>query len=165
MARKGKQYRCCLLTSKAFDMMQPRLLIHAMKDLQVPTDLTNITFRFLRERTKSLSSNKTASSEEASNVGIPQGALCGRWFWGIFSPIPVKSIRYADDTTCFLPRKQMTTLPVTAVWIIDLDGVLRVPWNYMLAKMMRISHRPGPLTAEHPTVDDIPWKTQALCVS
>lgn len=105
--------------SKAFDKMQPAILIQKLQDIHVSAPVTNLALDFLTNRTQCTvdrNANKVSSKLDIQ-VGVPQGTISGPLFWLAFvdslqPPNPVQTIKYADDTTCYSTIKKQDTAEI-----------------------------------------------------
>ena len=92
--------------SKAFDRMQPKILVETLMKLDIPNDLILLANDFLHDRQQCVRLGKHKSSYAPIRVGVPQGTITGPIFWLAFvstlnAPSPIENIIYADDTTFF----------------------------------------------------------------
>lgn len=151
--------------SKAFDLMQPALLHEALVNMSVPHSLIKLTDSFLNDRTQRVRINDVTSKEIKCSVGVPQGTLCGPWFWLAFSNSfnsPSSTIRYADDTTCYWPVSKTDTKHLdisqnVADYSTNWSDINGMKLNPQKTKMMMIATQPEKYTAKSsPTIDDQP---------
>ena len=92
--------------SKAFDKMQPSILLEKLQRLECDANVLLLAKSFLENRTQQVVVNRKRSTNKVVNVGVPQGTISGPMFWLVFvddlQPA-TKSVKYADDTTCYAP--------------------------------------------------------------
>jgi hypothetical protein len=93
--------------SKAFDKMSPNILLAKLSNMNVNGGLIRLCKDFLSNRHQLVSLNGEKSSLRETNIGVPQGTICGPLFWLVYvddlqPPKPITTIKYADDTTCFV---------------------------------------------------------------
>ena len=90
--------------SKAFDSLQPNMLMSALNNLDVTSKMKHLCLDFLTNRQQRVKIKNQVSSYIPAGVGVPQGTLSGPMFWLAFvnSYTPPGSVvtMYADDITC-----------------------------------------------------------------
>lgn len=91
--------------SKAFDRMDPNLLIQKLSALNVNSGLIKLIDNFLTNRKCSVKLLKSSEYKDIS-MGAPQGTKLGPWLWLVYindlktdSPM----VKYADDISVYRP--------------------------------------------------------------
>lgn len=123
--------------SKAFDKMQPSILLEKLLRLGCDSNILLLAKSFLADRTQQVVVNGKKSESKVVNVGVPQGTISGPMFWLAFvddlQP-EMTSVKYADDTTCYaaITTSDCTTLRNTpsAVSINLTPNVIQNALNY-----------------------------------
>lgn len=97
----------CLDFSKAFDCLQPDVLVEKMKALQFNHDIIFLIRNFLTNRKLKVTLNGFCSNFNDVLMGVPQGTKLGPILWLIYindlSFSKCNGIKYADDTTIYQP--------------------------------------------------------------
>mgnify|MGYP001790979048 CR=1 FL=1 len=138
--------------SKAFDLMDHGLLLSKLRSLDVTERLIALVASYLNDRQHcvTIKQHGVCSNYLTSNVGVPQGTLCGPVLWLAFVnslQFPHGStIKYADDTTTLYPlsksqldivsdtKSQVTfTPPVIGQQLVDQCS------NWAAANKMRLN--------------------------
>ena len=115
--------------SKAFNCMQPSILLQRLNAMNVTSNITKLCMNFLSDRKQCTRVNSKMSDYLPVEVGVPQGTLSGVLFWLAFIDrydIPasaIQTIKYADDISCsWLTEKcsvkedrNVVTLPTSEV--------------------------------------------------
>ena len=104
--------------SKAFDRMQPGLLVRKLMDMDVHPGLITLCKDFLSNRKQKVSFYGSTSDILTSSVGVPQGTLAGPLFWVTYvndlkPPPPTTTVIYADDTTCYNTLKDTDIVTIS----------------------------------------------------
>jgi hypothetical protein len=93
--------------SKAFDKLQPSLLLEKLLHFGINPRLIDIIESFLTNRCQRVTVNNTNSSCQSILVGAPQGTRLGPWLWLAFvddlQPPEGSTVKYADDITTYIP--------------------------------------------------------------
>ena len=95
---------CLIDMSKAFDRLDPNILIRKLQSLSVSDGLTHLIDNFLTDR-KCCVKMGGRSDYRAITMGAPQGTKLGPWFWLVYlndltiPTIPI--VKYADDMTLY----------------------------------------------------------------
>jgi hypothetical protein len=95
--------------SKAFDKMQPDILLGKLLQMDITADIITLIKDYLSNREQSVVIRGTGAKSEISKmpVGVPQGTLCSPILWIAFVDSLQFShgsiIKYADDTTWYYP--------------------------------------------------------------
>jgi hypothetical protein len=91
--------------SKAFAMMQPVCLEKALRRLSVDNAVIELALDFMTNRSLRVNVDGMKSRYMLSQVGVPQGTICGPLFWLAFidsyQPKHTSLTAYADDITCY----------------------------------------------------------------
>ena len=97
----------CLDFSKAFDRLQPAIVVDKMLDYGFNPNIVKLIDNFLRNRYQCVKFNGVFSDYLPINVGSPQGTKLGPLLWIIYvNDLEVDSffsVKYADDTTFYRP--------------------------------------------------------------
>ena len=105
--------------SKAFDLMDHKLLLSKLSDLDFSPPTISLVANYLNNRSHCvlLRGNNVKSEYRTSNIGVPQGTLCGPTLWLAFvNSLAFSSgnaIKYADDTTAYYPLSKSATTTTT----------------------------------------------------
>lgn len=103
--------------SKAFDCMQPKLLISRLHNMHIREDLIQLCCSFLQHREQNVRVGSSQSVSLPIEVGVPQGTICGPLFWITFidnyDTPNISTTKYADDISCYwsTPRKDIQETP------------------------------------------------------
>ena len=91
--------------SKAFDLMQPSLLLDTLKSMEVSDEVRDLCQSFMSDREQCVVLNGKRSTYAQKTVGVPQGTISGPLFWIAFvnsySITNGQAIKYADDISCY----------------------------------------------------------------
>jgi hypothetical protein len=98
-------------------MMQPAKLITALENLHVDNSIIQLATDFLTDRVQRVKLATETSTYIPSNVGVPQGTICGPLFWlafiNAYDPPSCDQTMYADDITCYWSSKTMDIPAIT----------------------------------------------------
>ena len=92
---------------KAFDLVDPQLLLQKLKHIGFNTSAQNLIKNYFTDRSQLVSLNGRSSSQLDNKLGVPQGSILGPLFFTIFiNDLPfflkhVKCLMFADDTTLY----------------------------------------------------------------
>jgi hypothetical protein len=140
----------CLDFSKAFDCLQPALLVDKMISLKFNTQIIKLIYSFLVNRMLRVTMNGSCSEFSNVTVGVPQGTKLGPILWLIYINDlefgSCRGIKYADDTTIYHPVKNCDTSDLQA----SLSGIEE--WsrqnsmilNAAKTSVLNVCLRPGP---------------------
>ena len=96
----------CLDFSKAFDRLQPSIVLNKMRSYGFNSNVIELVSSFLSDRLQCVKFSGQFSSYKPINVGSPQGTRLGPLLWLIYvndlSVDGFNSLKYADDTTFYL---------------------------------------------------------------
>lgn len=99
--------------SKAFDRLQPSILIQKMTQYGFNNNITVLVWDFLHNRKQSVKYGGSHSDYLSTQVGAPQGTKLGPVLWLIYSnDLKVdgfEHIKFADDTTLYTSVKNQTS--------------------------------------------------------
>jgi hypothetical protein len=134
--------------SKAFDRLQPSLLVEKMNRYSFNENVVALVSSFLNNRMQCVKAGGFKSKYISCNVGAPQGTKLGPVFWLIYAndlQIPnFKHIKYADDTTLFQavhnPKDHQpitTAISITQHWSVQNSMML----NAEKTSIMNTSYR------------------------
>ena len=108
---KSNVTTCLIDMSKAFDRLDPNILVQKLKTLSVNDGLIHLIDNFLTNRKCCVKLGNTCrSSYESITMGAPQGTKLGPWFWLVYlndltiQDLPI--VKYADDMTLYTPVKK-----------------------------------------------------------
>ena len=94
--------------SKAFDLMNHTLLLQKLGQFELPNALVALVASYLENRKQQvvIHQHQVKSHTASSNIGVPQGTLCGPTLWLAFVDSlqfsTASTVKYADDTTNYL---------------------------------------------------------------
>ena len=98
--------------SKAFDRLQPPILIDKMRNYGFNESITKLVANFLQNRQQSVKYNDQCSSYVDFKVRAPQGTKLGPVLWLIYcndlTAQGFSHVKYADDTSFYTPIKNHT---------------------------------------------------------
>ena len=98
--------------SKAFNCMQPEVLLKRLQDLNVTNNMIRLCNSFLSERKQRVRISDKTSDYLPVDVGVPQGTISGPFFWIAFidsyDAPNVNTTKYADDISCSWPTEKST---------------------------------------------------------
>jgi hypothetical protein len=97
--------------SKAFDKMDPNILMNKLKCLRVEDGLVALIDNFLTNR-KCCVKLKEKSKYRAITMGAPQGTKLGPWLWLVYVndlSASCSIMKYADDVTLYAPFMKKTS--------------------------------------------------------
>ena len=109
--------------SKAFDRMDPNILISKLKFLNVNEGLIKLINDFLSDR-QCCVKLKESSSYKNITMGTPQGTKLGPWLWLVYIndlTVNCSAMKYADDITLYAPFRKFTSSSDT--FQTALDGI------------------------------------------
>ena len=92
--------------SKAFNCMQPSILVQRPNSMNVTSNITKLCMNFLSDRKQCTRVNSKMTDYLPVEVGVPQGTLSSPLFWLAFIDsydIPasaIQTIKYVDDISC-----------------------------------------------------------------
>jgi hypothetical protein len=142
----------CLDFSKAFDCLQPDLLVSKMISLKFNPQIIKLVHSFLTNRKLRVTMDGWCSAFSNVTVGVPQGTKLGPILWLIYiNDLEFQScrgIKYADDTTIYQPIKSgdisdlQASLTATEDWSRQNNMVL----NATKTSVLNVCLRPGPST-------------------
>jgi hypothetical protein len=96
--------------SKAFDRLQPAVLIQKLHSLNINSSIISVIDSFLSDRVQCVAKNGFRSSFEPISVGTPQGTRLGPVLWLFYvndlASNDYSLIKYADDTTYYTAIKK-----------------------------------------------------------
>ena len=96
--------------SKAFDKLQPSILLSKLEKFGIQHSLIDLIENFLTDRHQKVSMNASSSSVMPITVGAPQGTRLGPWLWLAFvddlQPASGATVKYADDVTAYVPVRK-----------------------------------------------------------
>ena len=96
----------CLDFSKAFDRLQPSIVLNKMRSYGFNSNVIELVSTFLSDRLQCVKFSGQFSGYKPINVGSPQGTRLGPLLWLIYvnnlSVDGFNSLKYADDTTFYL---------------------------------------------------------------
>ena len=91
--------------SKAFDKLQPSIVIDKMRKCGISESLLDILCNFLGQRKQCVKANQSFSDYIDISVGAPQGTKIGPLLWLFYvndlSLDGYNMVQYADDTTFY----------------------------------------------------------------
>ena len=97
----------CLDFSKAFDRLQPSIVVNKMRSLNFDENIVRLISNFLCNRTQCVKFSGSFSDYKSIEVGSPQGTKLGPVLWLIYvndlECDGFSSLKYADDTTFYKP--------------------------------------------------------------
>ena len=97
----------CLDFSKAFDRIQPSIVLGKMKSYGFSTSVIELISSFLCDRTQCVKFSANFSNIKHFKVGSPQGTKLGPILWLIYvTDLEMDdfcSLKYADDTNFYKP--------------------------------------------------------------
>ena len=103
----------CVDFSKAFDRLQPSVVLSKMKNYGVNENILDILADFLVRRKQCVKLNGTFSDYIDISVGAPQGTKLGPLLWLFYvndlNVDDFKVVKYADDTTFYKPFGKNST--------------------------------------------------------
>ena len=103
----------CVDFSKAFDRLQPSIVLSKMKNYGVNENILDILADFLVRRKQCVKLNGTFSDYIDISVGAPQGTKLGPLLWLFYvndlNVDDFKVVKYADDTTFYKPFGKNST--------------------------------------------------------
>jgi hypothetical protein len=111
--------------SKAFDRLQPNILVNKLSTAGLNSQIIKIIHSFLSERNQCVKLNGQCSNYTNVLVGSPQGTKLGPVLWLLYcndlvSPRPeVKIIKYADDVTFYSQSNVQPSLDFVMKWSTD----------------------------------------------
>ena len=97
--------------SKAFDKLQPLILVEKLiNNFGMNANLALLVKDFLTDRHQVVRYSDTRSEVLPVKVGTPQGSIMGPLLWLAYAddlqPVNVTTLKYADDTTLYCPKKK-----------------------------------------------------------
>ena len=105
--------------SKAFDKLQPKIVIRKMQDYGVNRHALSIIEDFLKRREQCVKVNGSFSEYINISVGAPQGTRLGPQLWIFYvndlSADGFHAIKYADDTSFYKAIKTPEETVVPAI--------------------------------------------------
>ena len=117
MLDKGNQFGALFTDlSKAFDCLDPKLLIGKLNSYGVSLLANKLIYSYLNSRTQRIKINDTYSERFTTEYGVPQGSVLGPLLFNIYiidlfyecegSDI----VNYADDTTSYACGDDISTV-------------------------------------------------------
>ena len=120
--------------SKAFDRLQPSIVINKMKLSGFNPKIINIVSSFLQKRSQCVKLNAASSDYTPIDVGAPQGTKLGPLLWLIYiNDLQIdgyKSVKYADDSSFYvtIPKNSSnnitSAIQQTKLWSADNNMLL-----------------------------------------
>jgi hypothetical protein len=121
--KKNSGQIVCLDFSKAFDKLQPSILLNKLASLEVNKNICNIINSFLSDRTQLVKMNNNSSTLTSMEVGTPQGTKMGPVLWIIYISDLLKDqdgvTKYADDVTNVAAEHQQQYMDLALSWSND----------------------------------------------
>ena len=139
----------CLDFSKAFDKLQPNIVLDKMRKCGINESLLDILCSFLERRKQCVRVNSCFSKYIDISVGAPQGTKLGPLLWLFYvNDLEVKgfnTVKYADDTTFYksFGKQTGTTAPAilnTIEWAQQNRMVLNADKTVILNLMFSSRH-------------------------
>jgi hypothetical protein len=104
--------------SKAFDRMDPKLLIKKLQALDTNPGLIHLIVNFLSDHRSCVKFQQEQSTYSTITMGAPQGTKLGPWLWLVYiddlrvSSDQCKLVKYADDLTLYscLKKKDQSNI-------------------------------------------------------
>jgi len=150
MLEKCKYVRCIFIDfSKAFDVVDHRILIEKLVSLHVPNFIVRWIKSFLTGRTHATKFNDRLSASAAINRSIVQGSGLGPALFIMFAHDLITldelnyMLKYADDVTLLNPDNATVSAESEMANIIDWARRNKMAINMIKTKEM-IFHRPNP---------------------
>ena len=104
--------------SKAFDRLQPSIVINKMKLSGFNPKIINIVSSFLQKRSQCVKLNAASSDYTPIDVGAPQGTKLGPLLWLIYiNDLQIdgyKSVKYADDSSFYVTIPKNSSNNITS---------------------------------------------------
>lgn len=151
----------CLDFSKAFDRLQPEILLNKMLNLGFSHNIISLIKDFLTNRKQRVALHGNFSNYNSVQVGAPQGTKLGPLLWLIYiNDLSFNSchcLKYADDTTIFKPMNtqhdtMQSSLDEVSIWSTQNNMLL----NASKTAVVNVSLRSTNISGNTPMINDEP---------